>query len=636
MWRGVLVLVLGALDAVQAGAAPPTTPPAPPASSSLKDVSELSATKAAVDPETLPGAALYHRICANCHEGQVAKAPHRMFLQMMPAANILAALTTGVMKEQGAALTPEERRQVAEYLGGPTPAAGALAPPRCTGHAAQFDAKRKPATVGWGLDNSGYTPALAAGLAPTDLPNLKLKWALEFPGAIRARSQPAVAYGAVYVGSQDGTVYALDQASGCVRWTFQASAEVRTAIVAQPDAPPHGPARLFFGDVIAHTYAVDALTGKLLWSVKVDDYPNATLTGTPAYDRGVLYVPVSSLEVTSAADPKYECCRFRGSVAALDVVTGAQRWKAYTIPEEPRLVRTTTLGTRVFAPSGAPTWGSPTVDAARGRLYIGTGDNYTSPADKSSDAVIAFRLADGARLWSRQLTASDAWNVACMMQNNPNCPEENGPDVDIAASVIPLALPTGKQVLLVGQKNGVVYGLDPDADGRVLWRQRVGRGGIQGGVEFGMALAGERLFVPIVDLADGHDGRHYDSPPVPGLYALEAGSGARLWSAAASDECAGRKFCDPGILAAVTAIPGAVLAGHMDGWLRAYDAASGKLLWQYDANQPVRTVSGSTAHGGSFGGPGPVVRDGYLIATTGYGLYFHMPGNLLLVFEKRR
>jgi polyvinyl alcohol dehydrogenase (cytochrome) len=223
-----------------------------------------------------------------------------------------------------------------------------------------------------------------------------------------------------------------------------------------------------------------------------------------------------------------------------------------------------------------------------------------------------------------------------MMQNNPNCPEENGPDVDIAASVIPLTLPTGKQVLLVGQKNGVVYGLDPDADGQVLWRQRVGRGGIQGGVEFGMALGGERLFVPIVDLADGHDGRHYDSPPVPGLYALEAASGARIWSALAPDHCAGQKFCDPGILAAVTAIPGAVFAGHMDGWLRAYAAASGKVLWQYDANQPVRTVSGSTAHGGSFGGPGPVVRDGYLIATTGYGLYFHMPGNLLLVFEKRR
>ena len=627
------IAVSGTLWAAPAG----DPPPQDPSSSSLKDVSELSANKSAVDPETLPGAPLYHRICANCHEGQVAKAPHKMFLQMMPAKNIVTALTTGVMKEQGAALSAEDRQRVAEYLAGaPLAVVAPAAPPRCTARAAQFDPKHKPAAVGWGLDNSGFTPGAVAGLAGKDLAGLKLKWALEFPGAIRVRSQPAVAYGAVYVGSQDGTVYALDLATGCVRWTFQAAAEVRTAIVTQPDASAAGPSRLFFGDVIAHAYAVDALTGKLLWSVKIDEHPNATLTGTPAYHEGVLYVPVSSLEVTSAADPKYECCKFRGAVVALEAASGAVRWKAHTVAAEPKLVRTTAQGTRVFAPSGAPVWGSPTVDAARGLLYVGTGDNYSSPADDSSDAVMAFRLKDGARAWSRQLLRGDAWNVACMMQQNPNCPEENGPDVDVAASIIPYRTMAGREVLLAGQKNGVVYGLDPDAAGAVLWRQRVGRGGIQGGIEFGMAREGARLFVPIADLADGHDGRRYDSPPRPGLYALDAERGAPSWSAPAPDACGGRKFCDPGIVAAVTAIPGVVFAGHMDGWLRAYDAETGKMLWQYDANQPVHTVSGASAHGGSFGGPGPVVRDGYLIATSGYGLYFHMPGNVLLVFAKGR
>jgi polyvinyl alcohol dehydrogenase (cytochrome) len=607
------------------------------ASSSLHDVSELSANKSAVDPETLPGAPLYHRTCAACHEGQVAKAPHKMFLQMMPAANILAALTTGLMKDQGAALSAAQRQQVAEYLAGaPLAAASASTAPRCSGRSAQFDLARAPAARGWGHENSGFTPAAVAGLTAQELPQLRLRWALEFPGAIRARSQPAVAYGAVYVGSADGTVYALDLASGCVRWRFQASAEVRTAIIAQPDTQAAGPRRLFFGDVIAHAYAIDALTGKLLWSAKVDEHPNATLTGTPTYHAGVLYVPVSSLEVTSAADPKYECCRFRGAVVALDAASGAQRWKAYTVAVEPKPVRTTAQGTRVFAPSGAPVWASPTIDAARGLIYVGTGDNYSSPADDSSDAVVAFHLKDGARAWSRQLSHGDAWNVACMMQQNPNCPQENGPDVDVAASVIPYRTAQGRELLLVGQKNGLVYALDPDASGAVLWQQRVGRGGIQGGIEFGMALEGDRLFVPIVDLADGHDGRHYDSAPQPGLYALDAGSGERRWSVPAPDACAGRKFCDPGILAALSAIPGAVLAGHLDGWLRAYDAATGKILWQYDANQPVRTVAGTSAHGGSFGGPGPVVREGYLIATSGYGLYFHMPGNVLLVFAKAR
>jgi len=625
---GVLVLFAGLVTAAYA---------APPAkeSSPLKDVSELSATKSAVDPETLPGAPVYHHTCARCHEGQVAKAPHKMFLQMMPAANILAALTTGLMKNQGAALAPQERRHVAEYLAGASlTSAAPPEAPRCAGHTAEFDARAKVAAVGWGLDNSGFTPAAVAGLAAKDLPHLKLKWAFEFPGAIRVRSQPAVAYGAVYVGSQDGTVYALDLASGCVRWRFRATAEVRTAIVVQPDATAAATRRLFFGDVIAHAYAVDALTGKLLWSVKVDEHPNATLTGTPAYRGGMLYVPVSSLEVTSAADPKYECCRFRGSVVALDAATGAMRWKAYTVAQEPTVVRTTASGTRVFAPSGAPVWGSPTVDAVRGVLYVGTGDNYSSPANDSSDAVIAFRLNDGTRAWSHQLSRNDAWNVACMMQANPNCPQEKGPDVDVAASIIPYHTRAGRELLLVGQKNGVVYGLDPDGGG-VIWHQRVGRGGIQGGVEFGMAREGDRLIVPIVDLADGHDGRTYDSAPLPGLYALDAASGKQLWSVPAQQACGQRKFCDPGVLAAITAIPGVVFAGHLDGWLRAYDAATGKVLWQYDATQPVKTVSGTSARGGSFGGPGPVVRDGYLIATSGYGLYFHMPGNVMLVFARQ-
>ena len=631
-----LVAGILACPLAPARAAPPAAPAQESSSSSLKDVSELSATKPSVDPETLPGAPVYHKVCAACHEGQVPKAPHKMFLQMMAAQTILEALTTGLMKEQGAALTPAARRQVAEYLAGaPVAAPAAHAPPACRGHAREFDAQQPAVALGWGLNNDRAIPAEVAGLAPGDLPGLKLRWALEFPGAIRARSQPAIAYGAVYVGSQDGTVYALDLASGCVRWTFRAAAEVRTAIVPEPHAAT-GHERLYFADVIAHAYALDARTGRPLWSVKVDEHPNATVTGTPSYHDGALYVPVSSLEVTSAADPKYECCRFRGAVVALDAASGAQRWKAYTISEQPHAVRTTSAGTRVLAPSGAPVWNSPSVDAARGVLYVGSGENYASPANDTSDAVIAFRLSDGKRLWVQQLTRGDAWNVACMMKDNPNCPSENGPDVDVAASIIPFKAPAGRELLIVGQKNGWVYALDPDQVGKIVWQARVGRGGIQGGVHFGMALEGNRLFVPIADLADGHDGRHYDAAPRPGLYALDPVTGAPLWSAPAPDACRGRKFCDPGISAALTAVAGVVFAGHMDGWLRAYDSVSGQVLWQYDASEPVHTVSGVTAHGGSFGGPGAAVRDGYLVINSGYGLYFHMPGNVLLVFEKRR
>ena len=207
---------------------------------------------------------------------------------------------------------------------------------------------------------------------------------------------------------------------------------------------------------------------------------------------------------------------------------------------------------------------------------MGSGENYSSPANDRSDAVLAFRLKDGSLVWSRQMLKGDAWNVACMMQNNPNCPGENGPDVDVAAGTILSKLPNGKEVLLAGQKNGVVYAVDPDANGQLLWSTRLGRGGIQGGVHFGMALEGQRLFVPISDLKDGHDGRHYDMEGRPGLYAVDASNGKIIWAAPAPDTCNGRQFCDPGISAAVTAFPGVVLAGHMDGVLRAYDSATGR------------------------------------------------------------
>ncbi|MBS0416652.1 MAG: PQQ-binding-like beta-propeller repeat protein [Proteobacteria bacterium] len=622
--------------------------PAGQDSSTLKDVKELDSRKFASDPETWPGAAVFRQTCSHCHQGQVPKAPQKMFLQMMAPASILAALNSGLMKEQGAALSPQARRDVAEYLGGEKLDANRNAPqaPRCAAPAASAsagaggsagggasasrspvgaDPTQLPVALGWGFDNARFTPADVAKLSRDEVPRLQLKWAFEYPGAIRARSQPSIAFGNIYTGSQDGTVYALDLHTGCVRWVSRTSAEVRTAMVISKST-------LYFGDVIARVHAMDAKTGKELWNVKIDDHPNATITGSPTFHDGVLYVPVSSLEVTSAADAQYECCKFRGAVVAINASTGTVIWKAHTITEEPAPVRTTSSGTRVFAPSGAPVWNAPTVDARRGVLYVGSGENYSSPANDRSDAVLAFNLKDGHLVWSHQMLAGDAWNVACMMKGNANCPGENGPDVDVAAGTILTTLPNGKQVLLAGQKNGFVYAIDPDAQGKLLWQRRVGRGGIQGGVHFGMALEGQRLFVPISDLKDGHDGRRYDIAGKPGLYALDPADGRLLWSTPAQDVCNERRFCDPGISAAITATPGVVFAGHMDGVLRAYDAATGQVIWKYDATAGVKTVSGTTAHGGSFGGPGPVVRDGYVVVNSGYGLYFHMPGNVLLVF----
>jgi polyvinyl alcohol dehydrogenase (cytochrome) len=467
-------------------------------------------------------------------------------------------------------------------------------------------------------------------LTARDLPGLRLKWAFAYPASNRARSQPAIGWGTVFVGSQNGTVHAFDLDSGCAKWSFRAGAEVRTAIVI--DAAKK---RLYFGDVLGRAYAVDAISGKELWRRKVDEHPNATITGTPTLGGGLLAVPVSSLEVTSAVDTAYVCCSFRGSVVALDPDTGEERWKTYTVPEPPALHGKTKLGTDILGPSGAPVWNSPTYDARRNRFYFGSGENYSSPADENSDALFAVDAATGRKVWQVQLTKGDAWNAGCMV-GNANCPVENGPDFDLASSAIIAPLAGGGQMIVVGQKSGMAYGISPDT-GKVVWERRLGHGGTQGGVHFGMAGEGSVIYVPIVDMADTYDARVYPREQNgAGIHAVDAATGRILWSARADNVCNGRKYCDPGISAAATAIPGAVIAGHLDGRLRGYDRRTGRVLWSVDTTQPVRTISGVMASGGSMSGPGAAVYGGKVVVNSGYGLYFHMPGNLLMVFEKSR
>ncbi|MEM6852606.1 MAG: PQQ-binding-like beta-propeller repeat protein, partial [Pseudomonadota bacterium] len=595
----------------------------------VKDADEfVSRLGEAIDPATHPGGPLFAENCAGCHNGQVAKAPATVWLEMMAPDMILGAMNDGIMSAQASHLTTEERTQIAEYvtrtsLDGYTPPEP---PQACAADRAGFDGT-PPARVGWGHDPSRFVPSEVAGLSAAQIPNLALKWAFAYPASVRARSQPAIGWNTVFVGSQDGTVYALDLETGCAKWTVRVSAEVRTAIVADAETK-----RLYFGDFLGRAYAVDAFTGAEVWRTDIDDHPNATITGSPTLGDGQLFVPVSSLEVTSAADPAYPCCSFRGAVVALDAETGAVNWKFHTVPEPPQKVAETSLGTPILGPSGAPVWTSPNYDAKRGRIYVGSGENYSSPADENSDAVFAIDARNGARIWRTQLTKGDAWNVGCMM-GNENCPEENGPDVDLAASPLRVTLETGEEMLIVGQKSGVAYGLNIET-GEILWSQRLGHGGTQGGVHFGMAAEGQSVFVPIVDLEDTHDGRVYDAElNGAGVHAIDAATGAVRWRAFADNVCDGRQYCDPGVSSAATATEGAVFAGHLDGRLRAYDSATGNVMWSYDTTQPVEAVNGAVAAGGSMSGPGVALAGGHVVVNSGYGLYFHMPGNALLVFS---
>ena len=585
----------------------------------------LAVSQAPEAAEPTTPAQLFEARCSHCHQGNVPRAPHLVTFQIMGAEPIYASITEGTMREHVEGLSDAERRALADHLGGATP--GAVPVKRCGGSSSPVSPS-PPSLAGWGfnLENTRFVPAAIAGLGAEDVPRLAVKWVFAYPGASRARSQPNVQGGVVYVGSQDGTGYALDLETGCAHWTFKADVEVRSAITADETGK-----RLFFGDIRGALYAVDSADGALLWQTQLDQHPDVTLTGSPRYHQGRVYAPLSSKEWASATDPGYPCCTFRGGVTAVDAKDGRVLWTGHSIDEEPAPVGRNSTGAQRFAPAGAPIWNSPTLDPQRGLLYAGTGESYTSPAVDTSDAVLAFDLESGRLAWSHQALARDAWNMACFIGGGENCPEENGPDLDIGASPMLVRLHDGKEILVAGQKSGHVFALDPDAGGKRLWTTRIGRGGFAGGVHWGMAAGQGRIYAPNADTVfTGLE----QGEAKPGLFALDPANGEILWYAPAPDGCADedRPACDPGFSAAVTAMPGVVFAGAFDGHLRAYRSADGKLLWDFDTNRSFVTVSGEEGHGGSIDADGPVVAEGHVLVNSGYLFGDRMAGNLLFAF----
>jgi polyvinyl alcohol dehydrogenase (cytochrome) len=360
----------------------------------------------------------------------------------------------------------------------------------------------------------------------------------------------------------------------------------------------------------------------------------ARVTGSPVVHNGRLYVGTASGEETAGAVAEYECCKFRGSLLALDAATGRQIWKTYTITEEPRPTRKNRIGTQLWGPSGAAIWGSPAIDVQRNAVYVATGNNYSEPATATSDAFMAFDLDSGKVLWSRQLTGSDAWNTSCRLQDKINCDNLEAPDFDFASPPMLVALPNGRRALVAGQKSGIVHALDPDRNGEVLWQQRVGQGGINGGVQWGSAADQSNVYVALSDIGRIPVPNSQATVPDPeaggGLFALRLDTGQRAWYAAPVP-CR-RSRCSPAQSAPVTAMPGVVFSGSVDGHLRAYSAADGKVLWDVDTVGPQKTVNGVTAQGGSINVAGPIISGGMVLTSSGY-VQNGMPGNVLLAFS---
>ena len=567
--------------------------------------------------------------CAGCHDTGKNGATDRYTLNRHTPEEVLASITTGKMAPYALELSEYEKRVVAVYVGGRPLGAAALGGAaqmknRCQG-APAFTPSSGSGWNGWGHDAGNSRFQTSPGLTVADTPKLALKWAFGFPNGNSAYGQPIVVGGRVFVGADTGFVYSLDVSSGCVHWSFRANAGVRTAVSIGPGNAAHR-SLAYFGDVKGNVYAVDAQTGAQVWRERVDTHPVARVTGAPVLIDGRLYVPISSLEESGAGNPTYPCCTFRGGLAVYDAVSGKRLWKSYTIQQEPLPVKQTSTGVQLWGPAGAGVWSAPAVDLRRRAVYVATGNGYTQPAADASDAVVAFDLDTGARLWTRQVMANDSYVRDCPGRYRPNvptdhksetCPDDLGPDMDFGNAPMLRTLPGGRSLIVIGQKDGHAWALDPDKKGEVVWSLQVGRGLEAGGgaIMWGSAADDDMAYFLVTR-----------TQPVLGLAAVRLATGELAWRASPPD----------GGAAPVTVIPGVVFVGSSSGTVYAYSTADGKALWQYDTAREFETVNGVPAKGGTMSSAGPVVGDGMVFVPSGYSdLGNGVRGNVVLAFAPK-
>jgi polyvinyl alcohol dehydrogenase (cytochrome) len=597
-------------------------------------VTLLAQTPANSAEAKMSGSESFARDCATCHlSADGTRAPSLESLRVLSADAVLTVLTTGRMTAQAERLSPAGRAAVAEFVTGKTLSSGtASATGQCsTAGGSLTSSFNKPSWNGWGGAAGSARFAQNGGLAASQVSRLKLAWAFGFPKALSARTQPTIIGDWLFTASDTGDVFALDATTGCTRWTYRAKAGVRGALsVASLESGKYG---VYFGDGQANAYGLDAQTGRELWTLKVDSHANAAITGAPAVYDGRLYVPTAGVgEEMRGQDPNYGCCTFRGGISAIDIRNGELLWKSYTIPTEPAPRGTSSKGVQLFGPSGAAIWSSPTIDAARGLLYVGPGNGYSGPEQKTMNAIIAMDLKTGAHKWVQQTVPSDIWLMQCESQAggkaktvNANCPDEEGPDFDFSAAPLLTRTAAGRNLLVVPQKSGVLWALDPDKQGAVVWQYRYGRGSGMGG-QWGAAADGVNAYI---GTGDGL------SPNPGGMHAVNLETGERAWYVAPQQKlcAAADRRCSSSQAGAISAIPGVVFSAAGDGGLRAYSSKDGAIVWTFDTNRAFQTVNGVPGNGGTMDASGAVVAGGVLYVNSGYNSIVGRGGNVLLAFK---
>lgn len=594
--------------------------------------------------ESHPGRAVYEKACAACHDKpEATRSPALSTLQQMRPQQIIYAINEGKMQVQASGLSAEEKGLVTEYLVGMEATDETwIAEMACSADRRKVntDADATVANFGFNKQNHRHLSRAQAGLSTADFGDLELAWAIGFPGATTMRSQPAVVGSTLFLPVADASkLFAINiDGEPCLQWVYENDVPLRTsASYGQLNDGRHVVA---FGDLGANTHLVDAKTGEGIWRTHVGSSELTLTTGTPVIHDDKVIVPISQYEISVAANNAHICCTTHGAVTALNAKTGEKIWTTHTM-EEAKPLRDRGDGQMIWGPSGAPIWNSPAIDEKRGLLYVGTGEATSEPAHQNTNSILAMDLEDGSIQWSFQATPDDIFISGCGPGSKSlNCPQPEDTvyrDVDFGASVVIGKAEDGSDLLFAGQKSGTVWALDPDKKGEVVWRRDFGEGSALGGIHWGIAFDGERVFAPI--------NRAYtwgvEGPEKPGIHAVET-DGEVLWSFAVEPDCSGdrkehMRSCgnNIGMSGAPTVIDGAVVQGSLDGFLRALDAKTGKLLFQFDTSTTFKTVNGVEGKGGAIDSASIVAANGYLFVNSGYGMFGQVPGNVLLAFKKK-
>jgi polyvinyl alcohol dehydrogenase (cytochrome) len=463
--------------------------------------------------------------------------------------------------------------------------------------------------AGQNLSNTWSQPA-EHSISPSDVRGLKPKWVFTTGGDVSAT--PTVDGDAVYFPDWGGNLFAVQKENGRLIWSHKISDYdgVTGAVSRVSPAVDHD--QVIIGDILssnethagANVIAVDRKTGALRWIKQVEPHPAAIITGSPVVFDGVVYIGVSSSEETLATNPAYPCCSFRGSIVALDAKSGAMLWKTFDMPDN---------GGQTDQYSGGAVWQPPAIDPKRGTLFIGTGNNYTVPADVVAcqnanptancaapddffDTALALDLKTGQVKWAKRLQGSDTWTLACLTSSgpNPNCPVPSSPDFDLGGAGPNLV----GNIVGFGQKSGIFWALNPD-NGNIVWSTPVGPGSSLGGIEWGTATDGKRIYVAI----GNHDFLPYTLVPSGqqitwgSWTALDVATGKILWQTA--DPTTGT--IDTG---SVSVANGVMYAGSFSGEMYALDTRTGNILWNFPSGGAVID--------------GPSIVDGTLYWGSGY------------------